>query len=188
MKRAQEVKNVKSMTKCPKCGELLASDNEAKCPKCGTALNTSNSAAYQKGSQQSQVVLYPKDVTKNHSTKPKLIIGLSAISALGTAESFAYFAKINLNPSLGMLSTLTSWVPSYLVSYMPYFVGLAGFLFLASAFGYFKRTRWAWKVGLVSSVVGVASIFAPNLFGFVAGAVSLALLFTNPVKHWLHHN
>jgi ribosomal protein L32 len=190
MKMVQEELNYKTMTRCSNCGELLASDHEAKCPKCGVAQgrNRADPAPYQRGYQQSQVVLYPKEVTTSHTPKPKLAMGLSVLSAFGGAESFAYAAGINLNPSISTMSALTTWIPSALSSYMPYLVGFAGLLLLASAFGYVKRTRWAWKIGLVSSVFGVASLSAPNLLGFIVGAVSLGLLLTNPIKHWLHHN
>jgi hypothetical protein len=65
---------------------------------------------------------------------------------------------------------------------MPYILGIAGVLALAATFGYFKRTSWAWKIGLVSALVSIFTIAAPNLIGLVLGIVCLGLLFMPSIR------
>ena len=101
-------------------------------------------------------------------------------------EALLYAAKLNLNPKIAELTSLSSSM-SPISSYMPYILGVAGVIAIGATFGYIRKARWAWKLGIASAVVSAFTIVAPNLIGFVLGVACLGLLFTHSIKSTLKH-
>lgn len=171
------------MSNCTNCGNPLDA-SDTRCSHCGATVTTqSQSSQKRSGYTSTQQVAYPRQRSESRSIQLPILAAFSAIAGI---ESLLFAASQNFNPKLTQLNQVSSMF-GFATSYMPYILGIAGVLALAATFGYFKRTSWAWKIGLVSAIVSAFTIVAPNLYGFVLGIVCLGLLFMPSVRSSLRH-
>ncbi len=165
------------MANCTNCGNPLDA-SETRCAHCGAMVSNQSQGQRRSGYTSTQQIVYPKNT---HGSKSLSVPILAALSLVAGIESFLYVGKMNLNPTLSQLNQLPSIVPS-ISPYMSYILEIAGVIALAATFGYFKRTSWAWKLGLGSGILSAITILAPNLIGFLLGIVCLGMLMTPSVR------
>ncbi|MGI0085783.1 MAG: hypothetical protein ACREBQ_11950 [Nitrososphaerales archaeon] len=151
----------------------MMSSQDSVCPSCG--------ARSYNGTGRQQQVAYVKELPSMQ--RPMFATAFIGLSIIGTAGAFLLAASYKFMPSIGALTQLASTFGT-LSSFMPYFLALVGILSLGAVYGSLKGNRWAWKVGLVASLLELISIITPNLLGFVVGIVSIYFLTTKPVKTW----
>lgn len=169
------------MANCTKCGNPLDA-SETRCSHCGTIISNNNNQS--QGQRRSgyysttQQVAYPKSMHDGSKMKVRILAALSVVAGI---ESLLYAANIDFNPALSQLSKLPSMI-GFLTPYMAYTVGLIGAIALFATYGYFKHTGWAWKAGVVSAVLSIFTIMAPNLIGFVLGLACLGMLLIPSIR------
>lgn len=158
------------MASCPKCGNAVSS-SDGVCPSCGASTRNLG------GSRGQQQVSYVKELKTTF--RPTYVSVLSGVSAIGGIGAFLLAGGVL--PKVGALIGLGA-----AASAIPYFLGLVGIISLGAAFGFFEAKSWAWKVGLVASLLEIVSVISPNILGLVVGVASLYLMTNGQVKHWLH--
>lgn len=149
------------------------------CPSCGANARNYGSGRQQ---QQQQQVAYVK--TLSSGNRPIFATVLSGLAVVGAVGAFLLAASYNFLPSMSALTQFSSSFSGF-ASFMPYFLALVGIASIVAAYGFLKGNHWAWKVGLIASVLEVITIITPNLLGLAVGIVSIYFLTTKPVKSWL---
>ena len=153
------------------------SSADAVCPSCGASYRNA-------GGSRTQQVAYVKELpTGKRPGLASAFVGLSVIGAIG---AFLLAGSYKFIPSMGVFNSLASSFSS-LAGAMPYLLGVVGIISLVAAFGFFKGNRWAWRVGLLASLLEILTIIAPNPLGLLVGIISLYFLTTRPVKAWLRN-
>jgi hypothetical protein len=171
------------MSNCTNCGSPLGA-SDIRCGRCGAMVPNQAQNGRRSGYTATQQIAYPKDLTRGHRSLQVPI--LAALSLIAGIESVLYVEKLNYNPNLSQLNQLASTV-GFVSHYVPYVLGLAGVIALVATFGYVRRMSWAWKVGVLSSVLSIVTIAAPNFIGFLLGVGSLGLLMTRSVRSAFRH-
>jgi hypothetical protein len=172
------------MVNCANCGNPLSA-SDTRCGRCGAMVSNQSIGGRRSGYMSTQQVAYPK--SSHHGSGSILVPVIAVFSLISGIESILYASNVyKYNPNLSQLNSLHSMLGS-IGSTTPYILGISGVIALVASFGYLKRISWAWKIGLVSAVLSIVTITAPNIIGFLLGVACLCMLFTPSLKSALKH-
>ncbi len=171
------------MSNCTNCGNSLGA-SDLRCGRCGAMVPNQSQGQRRSGYTSTQQIAYPKEM--HHGSRSFQVPILTALSLIAGIESLLYVGKLNYNPKFTQLNQVAS-VAGSISAYMPYIVGLAGVIALVASFGYLRHMSWAWKIGVLSAVLSILTITAPNLIGFLLGVACIGLLFTPSIRSAFRH-
>ncbi len=168
------------MPSCSKCG-AMADQGATQCPRCGALLDSGISSGRSGTASSLQYGQTTVTVTRKKPTGARVLTALFALGGIN-----ALYLAFEANPILGLMPIFPA--PSYpfgpLVQGAQFFMAFLGILSLVTGFGLVRLGKWAWKLGLIVSLLGILSIVVSNYLGAIFGLATIYFLSRQETRVW----